>query len=506
MYKRLLQNHVLANLTFGLVLVIGLIAYNTMPRQQDPTINFNWISIITALPGASAEDVEKRVTDPLEEAIRGVPDMKFVSSNSRENISSLLVRFEDIDERMFDKRIADLRREIQNTKDLLPSEAVESIILEITTANAFPAAMIAVQGVADDENLRVQAKNIKKALEQVKGVERVDTIALDDPELQVRFDAHALEALGLLPGQLADTVRVWFRDLSAGSVDIDRQSWLVRLSGKDSDPQALGALPITGLQGDVPLARVATVERAREKATQKVSLDGKPAILFAVMKQDKANSLDLLAQLQNYLDTRNAQTQSTGVTLTLVDDQTVPTREAIAVMESNALVGFLLVLAVTWLFLGFRLGLLTTIGIPFTLAATFWVLSSMGETLNVSVLLGVVIVLGMLVDDAVVVVESIYYRLQQGMDGITAAVEAMREVALPVTTAVLTTVAAFLPLMLLPGILGKFMQVIPMVVTLALFLSLIEAFWMLPAHVGVGKIDFSKLSRIQQYRQRFTHV
>lgn len=506
MYKRLLQNHVLANLTFGLVLVIGLIAYNTMPRQQDPTINFNWISIITALPGASAEDVEKRVTDPLEEAIRGVPDMKFVSSNSRENISSLLVRFEDIDERMFDKRIADLRREIQNVEDLLPSEAVESIILEITTANAFPAAMIAVQGVADDENLRVQAKNIKKALEQVKGVDRVDAIALDDPELQVRFDAHALEALGLLPGQLADTVRVWFRDLSAGSVDIDRQSWLVRLSGKDSDPQALGALPITGLQGDVPLARVASVERAREKATQKVSLDGKPAILFAVMKQDKANSLELLAQLQRYLDTRNAQTQATGVTLTLVDDQTVPTREAIAVMESNALVGFLLVLAVTWLFLGFRIGLLTTIGIPFTLAATFWALSSMGETLNVSVLLGVVIVLGMLVDDAVVVVESIYYRLQRGMDGITAAVEAMREVALPVTTAVLTTVAAFLPLMLLPGILGKFMQVIPMVVTLALFLSLIEAFWMLPAHVGGGKINFSKPSRIQQYRQRFTHI
>ncbi|QTR48825.1 efflux RND transporter permease subunit [Candidatus Thiothrix anitrata] len=139
------------------------------------------------------------------------------------------------------------------------------------------------------------------------------------------------------------------------------------------------------------------------------------------------------------------------MTLTLVDDQTVPTREAIAVMESNALVGFLLVLAVTWLFLGFRIGLLTTIGIPFTLAATFWVLSSMGETLNVSVLLGVVIVLGMLVDDAVVVVESIYYRLQRGMDGVTAAVDAMREVALPVTTAVLTTVAAFLPLMLLPG-------------------------------------------------------
>lgn len=191
--------------------------------------------------------------------------------------------------------------------------------------------------------------------------------------------------------------------------------------------------------------------------------------------------------------------------LVLVDDQTIPTREAIGIMESNALLGFVLVLFVTWLFLGFRIAALTTIGIPFTLALTFWVLSGMGETLNVTVLLGIVIVLGMLVDDAVVVVESIYYRLQHGVDAVTAAVESMREVALPVTTAVLTTIAAFLPLMLLPGILGKFMQVIPMVVTLALAISLIEAFWMLPAHVASTKMRFDKPSRVQKMRMRATH-
>ena len=144
MYARLLQNHVLANLTFVLVLVIGLIAYNTMPRQQDPTINFNWISVATVLPGASAEDVEKRVTDPLEDAIRSIADIKFASSNSRENISSLLIRFNDIDERTFDKRIADLRREIQNVADTLPEETLDSEIIEITTANAFPAAMLSL--------------------------------------------------------------------------------------------------------------------------------------------------------------------------------------------------------------------------------------------------------------------------------------------------------------------------------------------------------------------------
>ena len=131
---------------------------------------------------------------------------------------------------------------------------------------------------------------------------------------------------------------------------------------------------------------------------------------------------------------------------------------------------------VTYLFLGGKIAFLTVIGIPFILSGTFWVLAMMGETLNVTVLLAVVIVLGMLVDDAVVIVESIYYHLQRGQKVIDAALIAIQEVALPVTTAVLTTMAAFLPLMLLPGILGDFMRVIPMVVSIALLLSLIEAF------------------------------
>ena len=122
MLQTLLRNHVLANLAFGLVLVIGTLSYLLLPRQQDPTINFNWIIVTTVLPGAAALDVEQKVTDPLEDAIRNVRNMKFVTSNSRESVSSLLVRFEDIDARTFDKRINDLRREIQNAEDELPED------------------------------------------------------------------------------------------------------------------------------------------------------------------------------------------------------------------------------------------------------------------------------------------------------------------------------------------------------------------------------------------------
>jgi multidrug efflux pump subunit AcrB len=175
-------------------------------------------------------------------------------------------------------------------------------------------------------------------------------------------------------------------------------------------------------------------------------------------------------------------------------------------MQTNAALGLLLVLLTTWVFLGSRIALLISMGIPFSLAGAFALIYALGWTVNVSVLLGVVIVLGMLVDDAVVVVEAIYFRITRGVDAATASVDALREVFAPVTASVLTTMAAFLPLMLLPGIVGKFMMVVPAVVTLALAFSLFEAYWMLPAHIMGLKLNFNKPSRVHGYRVRFTHV
>ncbi|PIE20691.1 MAG: cation transporter [Neptuniibacter caesariensis] len=503
---RLFNNHVLANLTFALVLLIGFLAYNMLPRQQDPTINFNWVVVTTVLSGASADDIEKRVTDPLEDAISHVSDIKFASSNSREGVSSLLIRFEDIDERTFDKRVNDLRREIQNVEDELPANATDPVILEITSANAFPSVTVAVVAQDDDENLRIQARNIEKDIERLQGVDRVDPIGLDDPELQVNFDPEVLQSLALSPTDLANTVAVWFRDISAGSVDVAGQAWLVRMVGRSADPDQVKQIPLVGLQGEeVILGRVADVLQTRDKATQDAIIDGKPAIVMAVMKKANANTIELVGRVKAYMDQRNELSQVTGVKLVLVDDQTVATREAISLMQNNALIGLLLVLLVAWLFLGAHIAFLTAIGIPFILAGTFWVLWGLGETLNVTVLLGVVIVLGMLVDDAVVVVEAIYHRLQKGQSIYDATIASLREVGRPVTSAVLTTIAAFMPLMLLPGILGDFMSVIPMVVTIALAISLVEAFWMLPVHISVARINFRSPGRMQRYRVRMTH-
>ncbi len=506
---KLLANHPFANVTFAVVLLVGLLSYLALPRERDPEINFNWVNVTAVMPGASAEDIERRVTKPLEDAIRTVSDIKFIVSNSREDVSSILIRFRDIPSITFDKRVNDLRREVQNkASEELPEEVEDPKILEITTSNGFPTAIVLVTGSANDETLRYTARGIKDDLERISGVDSLFAAGMHDPELQVDFDPQRLQSRGLTAIDVVNAVGGWFRDTSAGKAHVGAQDWLVRLLGTDSDPEYLANLfvsPASDLQAKIHLDSVAQVARGRETPAQLISYAGRPAVMLSVNKKSYTNTIDLVTHLNAYIQEKNALLASQGIELVLADDQTVPTREAIDVMERNAAIGLALVILVSWVFLGSRIALLIGIGIPFSLAGTFWVLNMTGFTLNISVLLGVVIALGMLVDDAVVVVEAIYYRMQRGAQGINAAVDALHEVFAPVTSSVLTTLAAFLPLMLLPGIVGKFMFVIPFVVSLALLISLLEAYWMLPTHVVSLRMDFNRPSRLQAQRTRFTH-
>ncbi len=505
--RTLFTNHPLANIAFVVVLLLGLVSYNTMPREQDPEINFNWVSVSAVLPGASAEEVERLVTNPLEDGIKGVADVRFVVSNSRENIASLLVRFREINERTFDKRMADLRREIQNkASSELPREAKDPMILEITTSNGFPTAALMLTGQADDETLRLNARRIKGDLERLAGVDQVYASGLRDPELLVSPNAQALAARGLLASDVADAVSAWWRDTSGGTLKTRNGAWSISVKGVLTDPQALEGLPVVSATRpgvSARLGEVARIERARAPAAQYAATDGHHAVSFAVTKKSRTNTLELVDRLKAFIEAQNPVLAASGLQLALTDDQTVPTREAIGVMQTNALYGVIMVLAVCWLFLGWRIGVLVAVGIPFSLLGTFAVLDALDHTVNVSVLLGVVIALGMLVDDAVVVVESIFYRMQRGQDALGASLDAVVEVWKPVVASVATTMAAFLPLMLLPGIVGKFMFVIPFVVTLALLISLVEAFWMMPVHVSAIGLRFDQRSRVQVWRERF---
>ncbi|MBI1285706.1 MAG: AcrB/AcrD/AcrF family protein [Thiobacillus sp.] len=509
LYARFITNHPLANVSFVVILLLGLLGYMNMPREQDPEINFNWLVVNTVLPGASAEDIEKKVTDPLEEAIRTLPDIRFVSSTSRDNSSIILVRFREISERQFDKRVTELRRLVQSKYNSdLPDDAKEPDVQELTTSNGFPTAMVLLTGPANDERLRRTARQIKDDLERLPGVDRVLTTGQADPELRIEFAPAEAAARGLNAAQIADATRAWFRDTFAGRARVGDDDWLVRVIGQQADADYLGRLTVhsSSLGSPVPLSALATVETARARAGSLASSNGQPAVILSVTKKSKVNTLNLVADINHYIAQRTPALGPGGFELMLFDDQTVPTKHAIGVMEVNALIGLLIVLGLCWLFLGSRLAVLVSLGIPFSLAGAFAVLYAFDFTLSIPVLLGIVIALGMLVDDAVVITEAIYYRIARGTDALAATLAAIREVGLPVLAAVSTTIAAFLPLMLMPGIVGKFMLLVPLVVTLALVISLLEAYWMMPAHVVGLKLNFTRPTRLQPLRERYTHM
>ncbi|MEL7298511.1 MAG: efflux RND transporter permease subunit, partial [Pseudomonadota bacterium] len=507
LFQRVLTNHPLVNILFLVVVLMGLLSFLSMPREQDPEISFNWVQVTTTMPGASAEDMEELVTGPLEDGIRSVQNLKFVSSQSSEGLSNILVRLADLDERTADKRITDLRREIQaKFNDELPDDANDPEVIELNTSSGFPTALVVVAGQADDESLRRNARRIQLDLERLPGVDRVTAFGLHKPELHVLFDPDAVANRGIRASDIADTLRDSFRNTSAGSVDVGDGAWLVRVEELTESPDRLAQLEIGAAQSNdsVLLGDIASVEQAREDPAQLVRFDQRPAVALAVTKVAYTNTLDLIGVVSEYAAESNTLLEPLGLNVLVADDQTVQTRSALRVMERNSLIGLFLVLVVCWAFLGIRIAAMVTLGIIFSITGTIWALDITGNTMNVSVLLGIVIVLGMLVDDAVVVVEAIYYRLQHGEAPLDAALGALREVGTPVTAAVLTTVSAFLPLMLLPGIVGKFMFVIPFVVTVGLLVSLVEAFWILPAHVvSLGGRAVST-GRVQQVRERIT--
>ncbi len=503
--ETLLRNHPLANILFVLILTLGAASFVLLPREQDPEINFNWVNVTTALPGASAEDVERLITNPLEDAIKGVSDLRFVVSNSRESVSSMLVRFGEINQRTFDKRISDLRRAVQNKASAeLPEEASDPSIVEITTSNGFPTAIVVLQGQADDETLRENGRIIKGDLERILGVDSVIALGLREPELRIRFDPNRLASRGLTPTDLADGIRAWFRDVSAGSLRAGDSEWLVRLAGQTANPEEIARIPVFNRAGVSALVgEVATVERSRSDAEQVTRVDSLPTVTLSVNKRSQTNTIELVGRIRAYIEKSNPRLEPLGLRLSIGDDQTVPTRKALSVMQTNALQGLVFVILVCWIFLGWKVALLVGIGIPFSLAGTFGVLYSTGFTLNVSVLLATVISLGMLVDDAVVVVEAIYYRIARGEQTFRACVNGLGEVWRPVLASVATTMAAFLPLMLMPGIVGKFMFVIPFVVSVALLISLVEAFWLLPTHIHAVGLRLDSPSRTQRWRNGF---
>jgi len=477
----LFRSHRLADLVWLIVLLLGAWAYLAMPRAQYPEVNLNWVAVAAVWPGAAAQDVERELAVPLETAARRVTDVSLVTTASRDHVATLLIRFRDMPQARFERQLAALDREIRQAAADFPKEARAPQVIELTSSNFFPTAMVAVSGGAADGRICERAEAVRTQLENLPGVARVMAYGLPNRELEVRFDPEALMRERISPETLTQAVMDQAHTYPAGMADVSGRRYAMRVEGLGANPDLLAELPIPTADGrQVPLSRVAQVRLDVSHTRELVHLNGRPAVLLSIIKGEGVNSLALTDTIRDYVVRQN---RVVGLPrLSLVDDQSQATREAIGVMEANALFGLAVVLAVTWFFLGSRMALLSSLGVPFALAGMFLVLHLAGQTLNVSVLLGVAIVLGIPLDDAVVVADAIRVRLAAGLDRLAAVKGALAEVAQPVTASVFATCLAFAPLLFLPGLMGRFMFVTPLTVIATLLMSLLASLWLLPRH------------------------
>ena len=366
-----------------------------------------------------------------------------------------------------------------------------------------PAIDVVVAGDFPEKERRELAEELQDEIEAVEDVLEVSVYGIRDRQIWVEVDPDRLDRYSLTLQQIVGALAAKNMNIPAGELKIGRLEYLLRTVGEfDSIDQIQNVIvqQIPG-GGKIRIRDVAQVRNTYEEATVIPRLNGKPAITLSVAKRGEGSTTQIVDTVRAIVDKYRTTRLPEGAEITLVNDSSIHIRNSLGKLQMNALFGVLLVLLALCLFMGLRNAIFVAIGIPLTLLMTFGLMGIANESINNMSLFGLVLVLGIIVDDAIIVMENVYRRMQEGESPIQAAVNGAHEVALPVITASLTTAAIFLPLALLPGIVGKFMKIIPIIVALTLAASLFECFFVLPLHIADwGKVRHSKSEdRLMRY-------
>ncbi len=485
LFRRIIENTVLTNMLALIVLVMGLLAFARMPREAYPNITFNWVYVFAIYPGATPEEIERKVIREIEEAIEGIEGISTITSLATENSGQISVRFETMPRDEYRRRFQDVQREIDAIRDQLPEGVEEIDYFDLDTSTFEPLVHLTLSGDYPEAQLKRWVDDLREEILDVEGISDASLIGTRDRQVFVEVDAAALDATGLPLSAVVDALRAHNLDLPAGNYPVGEVEFMVKTKGEVDSAAELESVilrPSPG-GGHLRIRDVAAVRDGFEDALTYSRLDGQPAFALFVTRRAAANALDVLDRVREAAEGFEER-MPTGVEVRLSGDSTVGIRDILRTLYRNAGFGLILVILTLLLFLEARNALFAALGIAVSFTGTFLFLDLIGETLNGNSLFGLVLVLGMIVDDAIVIIENVFRHIQQGSSPHRAVIRGMSEVALPVLTSSLTTIAGFLPLMLLPGIMGEFLKVVPIVVSVALAVSLFEALIVLPAHVA----------------------
>lgn len=503
-----LSRHRLVQIIKFSTLAAGILAIVLIPKEELPNFTFDRARVSAAYPGASAEDVEKLITQPLEDAIRGVDGVVRVESTSLAGQAQLMV---DLDAKAgnLENIVSEIRNAVLDTP--LPSDVENepNVRLFKTTQKAVVDIGLYWEGKRLlDEPSREELQAVTRALENqllsLPGIYRVDRSGYLAPEFEIQLLPKKLLENRLSFSSILQALRENHLRQPLGALK-DRSETQATLNGELDTLEKLHNVPVQGgFEGNnVKLEQLAQIRQKHEESRSLLKVNGHEGILLNVVKNTQVGILEALAEVRKALKNFEQTVLSgSSIRIAVLDDESADLRNRLGILLSNSLIGFFLVFILLFLFLDFRSAFWVGAAIPFSLCATFLFLWACGWTLNNMTLAGVIIVLGMLVDDGIIVSENIHRKMVQGEEARHAAVKGAWEMLFPVSAAVLTTAVAFLPLFFLEGRWAKLNMVIPPVIWVALGASLFESFFLLPSHLSTEGRGIWQAFWLQKLEQR----
>lgn len=487
-----IDNRVTVYIFTFLIVVTGLIAYVTMPREDFPEIIENKVYISSVFPGNSAEDVEKLIIKPLEKEIKNISNVEKVTASSFQDYGMIIVEFGD------KVTIEEAKTKIKDKVDIVKADTdwpnldngskVEPSVFELNISEEVPILNINLKGNYTTQQLKKYGEKLEDDIEEIPEVKQVDILGVDDKEVEIAIDIFKMTAAQVSFDDIQNAIKYENMTLSGGNLISQGSRNNIRIVGEIKDPKELENVIVKSFGGTVYLKDIAKVSFKEKEKTTYARESGKEVVMLNVKKRSNQNMISAIEQVKEKIKSAQENYLPKDLSIELTNDQSSRVEHQVDELSNHIIFGIVLVMIVLMFTMGLRNSLFVGAAIPLSMLMAFTILNAFGLTLNTMVLFGLVMGLGMLVDDGIVVVDNVFANMKKGMPRVKASKIGIGEIAWPVISSTATTLMAFLPFALWPGTMGKFMIYFPMTLSVTLGASLFVAMIVNAAMTG-GSMD-----------------
>jgi multidrug efflux pump len=462
---------------FAIIAILGISAYGSIPKESSPEITMPMIAVSTAYPGVAPKDMETLVTRVIEDELNRIPEIKQMTSTTDQGYSVVIAEFYNT--MNMEAALQKVREKVDLARPKLPSDARDPVLREFNFSE-FPIMQVNISGEYDLVRLKDVAEELKDRLEQIPALLDVRLSGGLEREVRVDVDLARLKHYGVAFGDVIDKIRSENVTIPGGAIDVGSQEFLVRIAGEFEDTRIIEDIVVALKNGAPVYVRdIASVDFGFRDRDSYARLDGNAVVTLDIVKRSGQNIIETADAVRAAIAALEPTFPPTTV-VKITGDQSEAIHDMVTSLENNIISGLILVIGVLLFFLGVRNATFVGISIPMSMLLSFIIMKTIGISMNMVVLFSLILALGMLVDNAIVVVENIYRHMEQGFERTEAALRGAGEVAVPIISSTLTTLAAFLPLLFWPDIMGEFMGYLPKTLIITLSSSLFVALVIVP--------------------------